>query len=138
MASKELTSTSKIYSEEVSRVSSEVFSGGRSSRRSERGSDLLYRHSISFEEAFSGLDADIDIEVMSICESCDGSGALTPDDVDVCATCEGHGRLRRMQRVGPFTQQVVSDCPACSGKGSTIMRSCTSCKGEWLKTKIRK
>lgn len=112
--------------------------GGRRSRRSERGSDLLYRHSISFEEAFSGLDADIDIEVMSICESCDGSGALTPDDVEVCATCEGHGRLRRMQRVGPFTQQVVSDCPACNGKGSTIARSCTSCRGNGRVNKNKK
>ena len=112
--------------------------GGRRSGRSERGSDLLYRHSISFEEAFSGLDADIDIEVMSICESCDGSGALTPDDVEVCATCEGHGRLRRMQRVGPFTQQVVSDCPACNGKGSTIARSCTSCRGNGRVNKNKK
>ncbi len=112
--------------------------GGRRSSRSERGSDLLYRHSISFEEAFSGLDADIDIEVMSICESCDGSGALTPDDVEVCATCEGHGRLRRMQRVGPFTQQVVSDCPACNGKGSTIARSCTSCRGNGRVNKNKK
>ena len=112
--------------------------GSRRSRGTERGSDLLYRHMISFEEAFSGLDADIDIEVMSVCESCDGSGALTPDDVDVCATCEGHGRLRRMQRVGPFTQQVVSDCPACSGKGRTIMRSCTSCKGEGRLNKNKK
>ena len=75
---------------------------------------------------------------MSVCESCDGSGALTPDDVDVCATCEGHGRLRRMQRVGPFTQQVVSDCPACSGKGRTIVRSCTSCKGKGRLNKNKK
>ena len=51
-----------------------------------RGSDLLYRHSISFEEAFSGLDADIDIEVMSFASRV---MAQEPDsdDVDVCATC---------------------------------------------------
>ena len=98
MDSKELTSTSKIYLGEVSRVFGSIF-GSRRSRGTERGSDLLYRHSISFEEAFSGIDADIDIEVMSVCESCDGSGA-TLDDVDLC-TCEGHGRLRRM-RSGPI------------------------------------
>ena len=118
MASKELTSTSKIYSEEVS-VSSEVFSED-AVLGEVRGSDLLYRHSISFEEAFSGLDADIDIEVMSICESCDGSGALTPDDVEVCATCEGHGRLRRMQRSWPIYTASRFRLPCLQWKRSTI------------------
>ena len=79
MDSKELTSTSRIYLRRFREYFGSIF-GSRRSQGLREGSDLLYRHSISFEEAFSGLDADIDIEVMSVCESCDGSGALTPDD----------------------------------------------------------
>ena len=112
--------------------------GGRRSQGKSRGSDLLYRHNISFQEAFSGSEAEIEIEVMSVCDACDGSGALNPNDVEICTTCEGHGRLRRMQRVGPFTQQVVSECPACNGKGSTISRACDTCDGEGRTNKIKK
>lgn len=112
--------------------------GGRQTRRNQRGSDLLYRHQISFQDAFTGTEAEIEIEVMSSCEDCSGTGASSPADVKECSTCEGHGRLRRMQRVGPFTQQVVSDCPACNGEGKTITNPCEKCHGEGRLNKNRK
>ena len=118
-------------------IFSSIF-GGRGSRRNERGSDLLYRHRIPFNEAFEGSEAEIIIEVMSTCESCDGIGSKDPNAIISCGTCEGHGRLRRMQRVGPFTQQVVSDCPACGGNGKTITNPCEDCGGEGRLNKEKK
>ena len=112
--------------------------GGRQTRRNQRGSDLLYRHQISFQDAFTGNEAEIEIEIMSSCEECSGTGASSPADVRECSTCEGHGRLRRMQRVGPFTQQIVSDCPACNGEGKTITNPCEKCHGEGRLNKNRK
>jgi molecular chaperone DnaJ len=43
-----------------------------------------------------------------------------------------------MQRVGPFTQQVVSDCPACNGEGKTITNPCEKCHGEGRLNKNRR
>ena len=32
-------------------------------------------------------------------------------------------------RVGPFVQQMVSDCPECGGQGKIIRNPCTECRG---------
>ena len=32
-------------------------------------------------------------------------------------------------RVGPFVQQMVSDCPDCSGSGNIIRKRCSTCRG---------
>ncbi|GIS43317.1 MAG: hypothetical protein Ct9H90mP16_03870 [Candidatus Poseidoniales archaeon] len=32
-------------------------------------------------------------------------------------------------RVGPFVQQMVSDCPDCGGQGKIIREPCTECRG---------
>ncbi|MGY8703062.1 MAG: DnaJ C-terminal domain-containing protein, partial [Candidatus Poseidoniales archaeon] len=37
---------------------------------------------------------------------------------------------QRVERVGPFAQQVVSDCPSCKGNGVIVSNPCNSCKGE--------
>ena len=98
--------------------------GGRRSQGKSRGSDLLYRHNISFQEAFSGSEAEIEIEVMSVCDACDGSGALNPNDVEICTTCEGHGRLRRMQRlVRSLNKLYLSALPAMAREAQSAGRA---------------
>ena len=32
-------------------------------------------------------------------------------------------------RVGPFVQQMVSDCPECNGQGKIILNRCSDCRG---------
>ena len=44
---------------------------------------------ISFQDGFSGVDDELEIDVLNRCESCDGTGSQTPEGVRVCPTCDG-------------------------------------------------
>ena len=110
-------------------IFSSLFGGGGRQRAS-RGSDLLIRHDITFQDAFNGVDDELDIEVLTHCTSCEGIGSETPDGVRICPTCDGRGRITRIERIGPFQQQVTQDCGACGGDGKIIQNPCKSCSGE--------
>src|SRR3979490_1079147 len=50
--------------------------GGRARReRSNRGDDLRYDLTITFEEAFTGVEKEIDVARLLTCDRCSGSGA---------------------------------------------------------------
>tara|TARA_B100001564_G_C20654651_1_gene678562 strand:+ start:1207 stop:2361 length:1155 start_codon:yes stop_codon:yes gene_type:complete len=102
--------------------------GGSSRRSRNRGNDVIVRYTISLESVFSGSSEELDIDLPSACEPCDGTGAENGDIIS-CSNCGGQGRIRARQQVGPFVQDVIRDCPSCSGMGQTIKTKCRSCKG---------
>lgn len=98
--------------------------GGRQQQR--RGADLRYDMEITLEEAFDGKTTDIDIEVSTECETCDGSGATPGTSERTCNMCRGAGSVRAKQ--GLFV--VERPCPTCGGRGSVIEDPCGDCRGE--------
>ena len=102
------------------------FGGGGSTRRSSnRGNDLRYDVSISLEEAFKGLEKNVQYTTYKKCSSCSGSGAAKGSKPIKCNYCAGRGKVRTNQ--GFFTIQQT--CPQCSGYGETISDPCKSCSG---------
>src|SRR5579872_906505 len=103
----------------------EAFFGGgaagtRSRRRTTRGADLRYDLTITFDEAYAGVEKEIDVPRLATCEHCSGSGAEPGSEVDTCATCGGSGQVRRAAQ-SLFGQVVnVTACPTCRGEGKTI------------------
>ena len=62
--------------------------GGRSRRqRSNRGDDLRYDMTISFEEAFVGVEKQIDVPRLVACEHCSGTGAEPGSGEETCPGC---------------------------------------------------
>lgn len=98
--------------------------GGRQQQR--RGADLRYDMEISLDEAFHGKQAEIEIEVSTKCDPCDGSGAEPGTGTRRCNLCGGHGQVRAQQ--GFF--MVERNCPTCHGRGEVIEKPCRSCRGE--------
>ncbi|MCY4152063.1 MAG: molecular chaperone DnaJ [Aestuariivita sp.] len=105
----------------------ETFSGRRAATRDRatRGSDLRYDLSITLEEAFSGLNKNLNVRTMVNCEECDGSGSKGAVPPTVCPTCGGAGKVRTQS--GLFT--VERTCPTCSGVGHIIKDPCPACHG---------
>ncbi|MBI5391708.1 DnaJ domain-containing protein, partial [Candidatus Woesearchaeota archaeon] len=93
----------------------DMFFGGRS-RRQRKGNDLQYGLTINFEEAVFGVAKEIEVEKLTQCESCDGTGA-EHGDVVTCQQCRGSGQMQVSRRTpfGTFTQ--VSPCDECEGQG---------------------
>ena len=103
------------------------FSSGRSSRNTNaprKGTDILYRMTIDFEEAVYGTKKDIKIDVEENCDECDGKGGF---DSKTCSECRGSGTITSQQRTmfGSFLTKTT--CPYCNGKGTTYSRKCDKC-----------
>ena len=105
----------------------DLFSGGRrGGRRSQRGSDLRYDMTLTFEEASAGVNTKIKIPRQEFCAACNGTGAKAGTGVVACQSCGGRGQLAYQQ--GFFT--ITRTCPACQGAGQIIKERCTECRGQ--------
>jgi molecular chaperone DnaJ len=106
----------------------DLFGGGggrRGQARSQRGADLRYDMTLSFEEAASGVTTKIKIPRQEFCESCNGTGAKAGTGATTCETCRGHGQVQYTQ--GFFS--ISRTCPTCKGAGQVVRERCPSCRG---------
>lgn len=110
------------------------FTGGGSSRRSRatRGSDVLMRVNIDFNDAVFGCSKDINLDVVEECDDCEGVGGY---DSETCSRCHGSGTITSEQHtiLGSFVSKTT--CPECNGEGKTYKRKCSTCNG---KGKVKK
>jgi molecular chaperone DnaJ len=106
----------------------DLFGGGgrRGRKRAQRGSDLRYDMSLTFEEASAGVTTKIKLPRQEYCEACNGTGAKKGTGVQACQTCAGRGQLAYQQ--GFFT--ISRTCPACQGAGQIVKERCTECRGQ--------
>lgn len=111
------------------------FGGGSSRGRSgpASGSSLRYDLHILFKDAVYGTTADIHFKHNEACEACKGTGGAAGSSRKTCPTCNGMGQVR--QGNGFFTIQQA--CPKCGGKGTTIDKPCSSCRGTGLQEKSK-
>jgi molecular chaperone DnaJ len=99
--------------------------GGRGSR-GQRGADLRYDMSLSFEDAAAGVTTKIQISRHETCEACRGTGAKPGTGMSTCHTCHGRGQVSYQQ--GFFA--ITRTCPACGGAGQLIRDACVTCRGQ--------
>jgi molecular chaperone DnaJ len=105
--------------------------GGRGRReRSNRGNDLRYDLTITFDEAFTGLERQLDVPRLATCERCAGTGAEPGTGQDTCPGCRGSGQIRG-QAQSIFGQVVTTaTCPTCGGAGRILKNPCAQCRGQ--------
>lgn len=102
--------------------------GGRRGRgaRGQRGADLRYDVSLTFEEAASGVTTQVRLTRHEICEQCKGTGAKPGTGMATCRTCGGRGQMSYQQ--GFFA--ITRTCPACQGAGQVVREACADCRGQ--------
>jgi molecular chaperone DnaJ len=105
--------------------------GGRSRRqRSNRGDDLRYDMTITFEEAFVGVEKQIDVPRLVTCEHCSGTGAEPGSGEETCPGCRGSGQIRRSGQSIFGTVVTAATCPTCGGAGRLLKNPCAQCRGQ--------
>ncbi|MBP3429021.1 MAG: molecular chaperone DnaJ [Clostridia bacterium] len=106
--------------------------GGRSTRSQnapQRGSDLQYNLTLTFEEAAFGCKKEFKFQRSATCDCCNGSGAKPGTQPQTCPTCHGSGQQTVVMNSPLGRMQTVRTCQTCGGKGKTIKDRCTKCSG---------
>lgn len=98
--------------------------GARSRSRATRGHDLRYDLNITLEEAFSGVEREIQIASWKDCSECSGTGSSSGNR-SACQDCGGSGQIRMQQ--GFFT--IARTCGKCGGEGTLVTDPCRECAG---------
>src|SRR5215472_13674228 len=96
----------------------------------QRGADLRYDLTITFEEAVFGCQKEIELPRWETCSNCRGSGAQPGTSTARCSACQGTGEIRRVQQsiFGQFVN--VTMCERCRGEGRVITTPCEKCRGQ--------
>lgn len=110
----------------------DIFGGGRSRRNSNgpmRGADLRAAVRISFEEAVTGCEKELELTLKDECEKCHGTGAKPGTTPQTCPKCGGKGQVVYTQQSLFGMVQNVRSCPDCQGTGKIIKDKCPDCYG---------
>ncbi|HLQ31388.1 MAG TPA: molecular chaperone DnaJ [Chloroflexota bacterium] len=110
----------------------QTFFGGQTGaarRGPQRGADLRYNLTLTFEEAVFGCEKELEIPRADTCPACHGSGAEPGTEPSRCPNCNGTGEIRRVQQsiFGQFVNVVM--CERCQGQGRVITTPCQECHG---------
>jgi molecular chaperone DnaJ len=119
----------------------EAFFGGATTARRggpQKGGDLRYSLTISFEEAIFGCEMEVEIVRTERCSVCSGTRSEPGSQPERCSACNGTGEVRRAQRsiFGQFIN--VTPCSQCRGEGRIITKPCSRCRGQGRERVARK
>jgi molecular chaperone DnaJ len=108
--------------------------GGRRRSRAQRGEDLRFDLEITFEDAVSGLHAEIQVPRMEMCGRCSGTGAEPGSGPVTCPTCHGRGEVIYQQSF----LSIRRPCSTCGGAGQIVRNPCSQCRGQGYQQAQRK
>jgi molecular chaperone DnaJ len=108
--------------------------GGGSRRRGGangpmQGANVRTSVRITFEEAISGCEKELELSLKDECPTCHGTGAKPGTSPQTCTKCGGKGQVIFTQQSLFGTVQNVQTCPECRGTGKIVKDKCTDCYG---------
>ncbi|KAI5991559.1 DnaJ protein [Pisolithus albus] len=98
-------------------------------QQSSRGSDVEARVNVSFMDACKGTSLNLNVNPVTTCPTCSGTGLKRGAKRATCSACHGTGTQTFVIDSG---FQMASTCGACFGTGSTVPRGsqCFTCGGQ--------
>ena len=110
----------------------DVFTRRQERERGEpdRGADIHFKVSLSFEESWRGLQQPVSVTRQESCRVCAGSGFHRTVETR-CLACEGTGVVRSVRGHMVFSK----NCPHCGGSGRLRQLACDSCHGQGVETR---
>jgi molecular chaperone DnaJ len=116
---------------DISDLFSSFFGGSatQGGRTSNRGADVVAEVEITLEEAALGIERDVDVQTLSECPECEGSGAAPGTFPTRCSACGGTGEVRQVRRTVFGNVMTATTCGRCHGSGEEIATPCPQCGG---------
>lgn len=103
--------------------------GGGGRNRPQKGDDVRYDMTMSFEEAAFGKAVEIQVPKLEACGRCEGKGAEPGSGSITCPACQGRGE----QIYSQGFLSVRRTCSSCGGAGQIVKQVCRDCRGEGYK-----
>jgi molecular chaperone DnaJ len=98
--------------------------------RARRGEDLFVSIGLAFREAAFGLQRELEVHRLHVCDRCLGNGAQPGTAPSPCRACGGAGQVQEVRR-SIFGQLMTSrPCEVCEGTGLEIVQPCEGCAGD--------
>lgn len=94
--------------------------------RPTKGNNIGKEISLSLEEAYKGIEKNIEIEKGKNCFVCNGNGSKPGKKPEACHQCDGKGKVIRNQ----VFFSISTKCPECKGSGEVIKHPCRECSGK--------
>ena len=94
-----------------------------------RGASLRANLTITFQEAMTGCEKEINLTRTESCDTCRGSGCAAGTTAEICPDCRGTGQVRIQRGAGGFAFTTTAPCSRCSGTGKIIHQPCSDCRG---------
>lgn len=119
----------------------DLFGGGRSRRTSNgpmKGPNVRSGVRITFQEAVTGVEKELELNLKEECNTCHGSGAKPGTSSETCSKCGGKGQVVYTQQSLFGMVRNVQPCPDCRGTGKIIKEKCTDCYGSGFISKKKK
>jgi len=91
------------------------------------GADIHARASLSFDEAWQGVERAVLVNRFDTCDACAGSGFQQVAETR-CVSCEGSGMVRSVRGHMVFAKS----CPRCGGAGRLKRAACGACQGQGI------
>src|SRR5215218_6137528 len=113
------TTFGELFEEVLSKRASRPVEGA------EHGADIHARTTLTFEEAWHGVQRTVTVTRQDVCRSCAGGGYQRVSETR-CVSCEGTGAVRSVRGHMVFAKT----CPICGGEGRLKQEECASCHGQ--------
>lgn len=120
--------SSRVYAERTTTFGDlfeEVLQKRGRAEGAEHGADIHARATLSFEEAWHGVQRTVTVTRQDTCRLCAGSGFQRVAETR-CVSCEGTGAVRSVRGHMVFAKT----CPTCGGEGRLKQEECAVCHGQ--------
>ena len=94
-----------------------------------KGANIRTSIRISFMEAVTGVDKELELNLKDECKTCHGTGAKPGTSPVTCTKCGGKGQVVNIQQSFFGTIRNVQTCPDCHGTGKIVKDKCPDCSG---------
>ena len=118
------TTFGELFEEVLSRRASRPMEGAA------HGADIHARTTLTFEEAWHGVQRTVTVTRQDACRACAGSGFQRVAETR-CVSCEGTGAVRSVRGHMVFAKT----CPTCGGEGRLKQEECPPCHGQGVETR---